>query len=432
VLLGIDDTDSPEGGCTTWVLSEVVRRTRELGLDLIGEPRLVRLNPNIAWKTRGNAALALRAGHGSGVPRAVGEIGGAPVLAFDRGRPLRPREQADLVEAAWEAVLEGAPRAPGTDPALVAVPRPLPASLYWSAVRDVVTVPAVLALLRRERATFRTRGGRRGLVGAAAAVAWPGRRRTWELLAYRRRDLWGTPRYVDAGSVRDAERAEPSLFLCQDPRTRRLLVAPHTPCPILFGLRAREAGAARRALGRVRSEPIERWVLYRTNQGTGDHLARHPISALAAGRSAFVLGAVAGPAVALRGGHARFPLRDAAGDRLSCLAFEPTKTLPALVRRLVPGDRLEVWGSLRRRRSFHLEGIRLVSAADRRRWLPPRCPGCARTAGSMGRGRGWRCPGCRRRFPPEAGRRDGGPPAPSLGVYHPTRSARRHLAPLGD
>ena len=91
--LGIDDTDSPKGGCTTWLLTELLREARREGIDLIGEPRLVRLNPNIPWKTRGNAALAARFGRGAGRRTKVAEIEGRPVFWYRPGRRPRPTEE---------------------------------------------------------------------------------------------------------------------------------------------------------------------------------------------------------------------------------------------------------------------------------------------------------------------------------------------------
>ena len=67
--IGVDDTDGPNGGCTTHVLTELIRVAADRGFDVLGEPRLVRLNPNVPWKTRGNAALSVRVGRGVG-PRA--------------------------------------------------------------------------------------------------------------------------------------------------------------------------------------------------------------------------------------------------------------------------------------------------------------------------------------------------------------------------
>ena len=53
--IGIDDTDSLDGGCTTWLITEIISELSDL--DLIAPPRLVRLNPNVPWKTRGGVLL---------------------------------------------------------------------------------------------------------------------------------------------------------------------------------------------------------------------------------------------------------------------------------------------------------------------------------------------------------------------------------------
>jgi tRNA(Ile2)-agmatinylcytidine synthase len=428
----VDDTDSPRGGCTTYVLTELVALARQQGLDLLGEPRLVRLNPNIPWRTRGNAALSARFGHGTGPRRRVGMIGGTPVWSHRRGRPPTPVERTRYLDAAWELVLREAGKDVGTDPALVAVDRRLPAEVYWRAVREVVPVSRARTRLEKSGAWFRWSGSERGLVGAAAAVAWPGRHPTWELISYRERARWGTPRAVDPASVRTVQRKFPPLFLCFDRRTRRLLVAPHTPCPILFGLRSTDPETPRRAASQVRSEPVERWLTFRTNQGTGDHLVSRNGPDWEGLTSGVIRGRVASSPSVLRGGHVRFDLQTHLKEPLRCIAFEPTKTLPDVARALLPGDEVRVWGSRAPEGPIHLEGIEVV------RWNPyqprgaaPSCPSCRRPSHSAGAGRGFRCRQCGRRFPPEAARRvPRRPPLPAQ-AYHPTPSARRHLAPRG-
>ena len=428
--IGLDDTDSPQGGCTTWVLTELLDLARERGVDLVGEPRLVRLNPNIPWKTRGNAALSAAFGRGAGTRRRIGVLRGKPLWSHAAARPLPPDDEAEFVEAAWERIRSRSRSEAGTDPAMVAASRRLPADLYWRTVREVVDVEEVRELLSRRGARYFREGSGRGIVGAAAAVAWPGGHPTWELIAYRRAERVGRPRRVDARSVLRAQERFPQLFLCRDPRTRRLLVAPHSPCPILFGLRATEPWASLGARAEVRSEPVDRWVLFRTNQGSGDHLAVLPFRQIGPYRSAIVDGTVAEPPVVGRGGHARLILADSAGDRLDCLAFEPTKVLPAVARQLRPGDRLRVWGSRGATGPFRLEGIRVVRLVPRLGPLrPPDCSRCGRRARSLGTGRGFRCPRCRHRWPVEAGRRSRLDPGVVRGTYHPTASARRHLAP---
>src|ERR1700728_3931110 len=58
-LLGMDDTDSRFGHCTTHLGYLMVSELLHLGCVFSTYPRLVRLNPNIPFKTRGNAAVCL-------------------------------------------------------------------------------------------------------------------------------------------------------------------------------------------------------------------------------------------------------------------------------------------------------------------------------------------------------------------------------------
>jgi tRNA(Ile2)-agmatinylcytidine synthase len=433
IWIGIDDTDSPRGGCTTWVLTELLALARDEGVDLIGEPRLVRLNPNIPWKTRGNAALAARFGRGRGRRRRIGVANGRPLWSFPTGGPLPAAQEQEFIGRAWACVLAGSRRGePRTDPALVAVPRKLPARLYYRAVREIVPVEATRRYLTSVGAVVHAEGDGRGLVGASAAVAWPGRRVTWELIAYRPVAREGARRRVDVDSVRAAAQHHPGLFLCLDPRTRRLLVTPHTPCPILFGLRGVRRGSPLDARREVRSEPVDRWVLFRTNQATGDHLVRRVAREIVAYQSGRLEGTVASLPRVVRGGHVRLRLVDPEGTAIDTIAFEPTKTLPRIAQRLTPGDRVEVWGSRGEDPVLKMEGLRVLALVPR--WSPtrpPLCPDCHRTTRSLGTARGYRCPRCRRRLPPEAARRERRPTPIALGVYHPTPSARRHLAPLG-
>jgi len=80
----MDDTDSTKGMCTTYLTSEIMAEFSEV--DMIGYPRLVRLNPNIPWKTRGNGAISLRLGKGLGKRFVIGEIAGKRYYGYERGR----------------------------------------------------------------------------------------------------------------------------------------------------------------------------------------------------------------------------------------------------------------------------------------------------------------------------------------------------------
>ena len=58
-IVGLDDTDSQFGHCTTHLGFRVVAGLLDRGCTFRTYPRLVRLNPNIPFKTRGNAAVCL-------------------------------------------------------------------------------------------------------------------------------------------------------------------------------------------------------------------------------------------------------------------------------------------------------------------------------------------------------------------------------------
>lgn len=58
--IGLDDTDSTRKGCTTYITALLVEKLQTLGVSFVDYPNLIRLNPNVPWKTRGNGALCLR------------------------------------------------------------------------------------------------------------------------------------------------------------------------------------------------------------------------------------------------------------------------------------------------------------------------------------------------------------------------------------
>ncbi len=58
--IGFDDTDSPKGMCTTYLAYKMVDLLHKERVEFLDFPRLIRFNPNIPWKTRGNGAVGLK------------------------------------------------------------------------------------------------------------------------------------------------------------------------------------------------------------------------------------------------------------------------------------------------------------------------------------------------------------------------------------
>ena len=58
--IGFDDTDSPKAMCTTFLAYKLVNSLKQDNVKFLDYPRLIRFNPNIPWKTRGNGAVSLK------------------------------------------------------------------------------------------------------------------------------------------------------------------------------------------------------------------------------------------------------------------------------------------------------------------------------------------------------------------------------------
>ncbi len=422
--IGVDDTDSLRGMCTTFLATEIVRELTQT-YDLVGYPRLVRLNPNIPWKTRGNGAIALRFGHGGGASIVAGRIEGRDIRIFGREReaadPGPAYEALSRLVERW-AVFDDAT----TNPAFVVLRRPPPPSLYWRAVRRIVT--------RREakRAVaglglVRTYKNGRGLIGAAAACSWRPRDRTYEVLTYRSPALWGLRREIERASVVEMDRVFPSTFNNFDPLNDKVVIAPHSPCPVFFGIRGDDPRALRPAMDSIRGERPDRWILFETNQGTDDHIVRDDWS-LQPFTSTSLLGQVASLPVTRNGGYVLFELL---GRRqVTVAAYEPSKQFRDIVRALRPGDTVRVYGSVREEpRTLNLEKIQVIHLVqDSRKSSNPRCPVCGKSLKSIGDLAGYRCARGHGRAPPEAAIRTSVPRQLTPGFYEPPASARRHLA----
>ena len=60
IYVGIDDTDSRMGMCTTYICAVVMDELKDYGFNILDYPRLIRLNPFARFKTRGNGAVSFK------------------------------------------------------------------------------------------------------------------------------------------------------------------------------------------------------------------------------------------------------------------------------------------------------------------------------------------------------------------------------------
>ncbi|PKK85531.1 MAG: DNA-binding protein [Thermoplasmata archaeon HGW-Thermoplasmata-1] len=391
--IAVDDTDSTSGMCTTYLVSELISEFSEY--DVICYPRLIRLNPDVPWKTRGNAALAVRFGKGRGEPVACAMVNGKTRYCYAEGDDARGDEStleraARIVESM--SVLEDEK----TNPGLAVFNSPPPDGYYWKAVREILTVEDAKRELDGCGALYRSFKNGRGLIGATGAAAWDETGdRTFEIIAYRQKTRWGTKRIVDDGCARDLDRICPSSFDNYDPRNGHNRITPNSPCPILYGIRGDDPKELAAGMQSMKSEPVDRWTLFISNQGTDDHLVEKDISEIRPGDSVIVRGTVAAVPKTIEGSHVFFELSD--GDAVvDCAAYEPTKEFRDLIRKLRPGDVVSCYGCVREMpRTINLEKIRIESLVSvREKTANPRCEKCGRSMKSVGAGLGYRCRSC--------------------------------------
>lgn len=379
VHLGIDDTDSVRGGCTTYVASIIAQRLIELEASFIDYPCLIRLNPNVPWKTRGNGAVALRFK--------------LPKCCLDEALSEALRILKELSALDDDA----------TNPALVAIKGPPPSKLRGLARRamsSVVEVEEALRLANDLAAEVHYFKHPRGIIGALSAIGevLEGDH-TYELIAYRLPKFRGLPRKVDKDSVFLMDLlTRPCTFNSVDYEKRRVLITPRGPDPVLYGIRGEGPEVIRQAQHLLKvDEPIERWTIFRTNQGTDSHI-RIATTRAAPYEAVAIRGVVESKPLVIKGGHVIFRLRDSVGV-IDCAAYEPTGSFKKVVQSLLPGDEIVAYGGIRppeqeRPKTLNLEKILVVKLIPFKVQHNPTCWACGATLKSLGVSKGYRCEKC--------------------------------------
>jgi len=379
--IGFDDTDSPRMGCTTYVAALLVNKLSKKGVTFIDYPNLIRLNPNVPWKTRGNGALCLRIKCEESIVEEVKEI---VVETIEKNSDLDYK---------------------GTDPGVVFFFNAIPPEVKVfskEAIQGIVKMKDSLKLVRHvgaEAVGFKTG---RGIIGSIAAIGETLEEdHTYEIIAYRTPENCGTKRRIDVDSIKEMdEKTSPLTFNNIDPETKRILITPRGPDPILYGIRGETADAVRQAQKMIHPmEPVERWMIFRTNHGTDAHLRKtSSISEIKPFNPVIIRGAVSKEPRIIPVRHVVFSIKDRTGE-VDCAAYEPTGSLRQISKQLILGDIVEAYGGVRAASSknpitVNLEKMRIPELKPKITLLNPKCPKCDKTMKSMGKNKGFKCDRC--------------------------------------
>jgi len=405
--IGLDDTDSPSGMCTTYLAYKIAAEIRKEDAEFLDYPRLVRLNPNIPWKTRGNGAVSMRV-RTKNPKRVKGKItelvkrhsdtrrGANPGLVFYENSEIPP-EFRDFSEAALRRL----------------IPR-------GSAKKFAA---------RHNLDTFHLGNGQ-GLVGAIGAIGYRFDDSTAELLCYRKKAMFGKKRAISPQSVREMQDANPQTFGSYDAKKKRVLMAPRGPDPVFYGLRGETPLSVWRASKAVEfDEKLEGHMIFRSNQGTGDHLkSRIDVRRMDPYASGTVEGTVSRPPVMHAGGHATFSLNSDGVD-VRCAVYKPTG-LSSVAMDLIVGDKIRIGGGVRKSTRRHprvvnTELIEVQKLSSKQIASNPPCRKCGKNMKSKGRSQGFSCVRCNTHAARKTTKRI--PRDLRKGQYVPVVSAHRHL-----
>jgi len=366
--LGLDDTDHVDEGCTTSSFDELLSEIQEaMNCDIL-ERRLVRLWPFAERRTRGNGAL------------------GAIIDIPDKEVVLLEKICNDWFDRLLTKVAGYPPSKVPVSPCLAISFDKAPEHWYWDAVRGYVNPETILREAGNTGTILFLKNEISGVVGACAAISWESNpNSSWELISWRNDSSLGSERRVSPKSVSQLDTLFPGTFLNRDPTKGKGLIAPRTPCPVLYGIRGSSSSEVERAHIWLQSqkgvESCKSYAIHRSNQTSDDHIEST--------RS----GSVISKPRETKGGHARVSVFSR-GQSLNLVAFQEGGPVNRLLRTLEPGDKI-TWVGLRSPDgSIHLERLRVDSATPR---ISSRPICCRRTMRSSGRNQGLRCLCCGRK-----------------------------------
>lgn len=372
LYIGIDDTDSPDGMCTTYLASQIINKFKNNGIELVDYPRLIRLNPFARFKTRGNGGVSLK------------------ILNDDKAELAR---QIVLDEVEKLSMFD----CDNTNPGVIFYDGEITEEMEnyaFKAIYEFITIDEAEQFGKSVGCEIHKFKKGRGIIGSIAAIALPLSDFTFELLAYRSSENYGTKRRIDYESVYLMDKKTfPDTFENIDYSEDYIAIEPKTPCPVLYGIRSNNVEALHLAKDIVKvDEPIVDWCIFKTNQHTDMHIQKvNNISDMKQFGCYEVVGEIKNKPKIIDGGHMFFFIGDESGE-IECGAYEPTKNFRKIVSHLIPGDIIKVFGGIGEHNTFNIEKFQVLKLNDVE-YHNPVCK-CGKRMTSAGKNKGFKCKKC--------------------------------------
>ena len=406
--IGFDDTDSPKGMCTTFLAYKIVDLLQKQKTEFLDFPRLIRFNPNIPWKTRGNGAVSIR---------------------IRTRNPSKIKNQIKNLVSKYSDIKNGA------NPGLVFFESDVIPAEFTNfsnlALWQLIKRNNAKRFAKKNDLEFFYQGNGQGLVGAIGAIGYDFQDHTLELLSYRKRTKFGKERKISVESVKIMqEKTFPNTFNSFDTKKGRILITPHGPDPVFYGVRGENVDSLVYATKILKSdEKLDGYMIFKSNQGTGDHLKNElnfeNMKPYASGK---ITGIVLDTPKIVKGGHVFFKILSK-NYEFWCAVYKPTG-ISSTASNLIKGDKICVGGGVRKAskkfpRIINLEFIDIIHLEKNLVKSNPICKKCNKKMKSKGQNQGFQCIRCRKKaskkITVEISRKV------KKQLYIPNLSAHRHL-----
>jgi len=371
--VGIDDHDSPIAGCTTHFSTILINYFIKNNIKLLDYPYLIRLNPNIPWKTRGNAAIKFS-------------------IEFNGTK----KELADII---WEKSIDYVKnvskgleynRKPGV--AVIDYEKSDNLyNLYLKAVSDIIPRDLVIKYSEKIGAELR---GYRGVIGSLAAIGFRGPI-TYELLTYRKRENWNRKREIDISSVKAFDELFfPKVFANMDYIKKKPLIISHGNDPVFYGIRGLDPNILIKGLETIKTnEKLDMAMIFKSNQATDAHIIKTGNRVYQTIKDSCIVDDIK----VIRGGDVIIKCLNSA----TLICYKETGELNLATKNLMHGDIIEFVGSIKPSLEFgeiiEIERIHINSLVNSK-FANPRCPKCNGSTESLGKNKGFRCKKCGNKF----------------------------------
>jgi len=375
--IGFDDTDSPKGMCTTFLAYKIVDYLKKQDSEFLDFPKLIRFNPNIPWKTRGNGAVSLtiKTKNSKKIKNKIKNFlskysdtknGANPGLVFYEHESIPPSFTEFSELALWQLINRNQAK-----------------KFAYKNNLEIFYI-----------------GNGQGLVGAIGAIGYQFNDHTLELLSYRRPSKFGKKRELSSHSVKTMQnKTFPYTFNSFDNKQSKVLIMPHGPDPVFYGVRGEKVDSLLQATKILKTEEkLAGHMIFKSNQGTNDHLknqfSKSTMKVYASGKT---IGIVWTNPKIEKGGHVFFSIL-CNDDEVHCAVYKQTG-ITSIALGLLKGDKICVGGGMRKSSKTHprILNLEFIEIIDLKRNIVksnPVCKICNKSMKSKGQEQGYQCAKC--------------------------------------